>query len=292
MKSPSLSEIINHLGEDRDKNQNAVAPPLYQTSNFCFPDVASMRASLKKEFELPFYTRGVNPTVSTLRTKIAALAGAEDALVFASGSAAIAAAVLSVVKAGDHVICVQKPYSWTKHLLSEYLNRFSVTCTFVDGKDPNNFRNAIQDSTVLIYLESPNSITFELQDIEAVTSIAKEHKITTILDNSFSTPFNQKAIELGVDISVHSGSKYFGGHSDLVAGILCSSSARIDRIFAEEYMTLGAIISPHEAWLMLRSLRTMPLRIERARTSTLEVANFLDQHPKVNKVVYPMSTLR
>jgi cystathionine beta-lyase len=284
-----LSFILNHLGEDRETYSNAVAPPVFQTSNFCFKTVDAMRQTLKKEFEQPFYTRGYNPTVATLRKKKAALEDAEDALIFASGSSAVAAAVMSVVKAGDHAICVKKPYSWTNILLNQYLEKYGVTATTVDGTDPKNFENAIQPNTKLIYLESPNSMTFEMQDIEAVVKIAKKKNITTIIDNSYSTPLNQNPIKLGVDIVVHSASKYLGGHSDIVAGVLATTGQRIQKMFSEEFMTLGGIISPHDAWLMLRGLRTLELRVDRSSQSAIKVVEFLEQHSKVEKVLYPFS---
>jgi cystathionine beta-lyase len=283
------SFIINHLGEDRENYFNAVAPPVMQSSNFSFPNVGEMRAGLKKEWETPFYTRGYNPTVGMLRKKLAALAGSEDALVFSSGSAAVAAAVMSTVQAGDHVICVQKPYSWTNKLLLDMLSRYGVETTMVDGTNPENFEDAVLPNTRLIFLESPNSMTFELQDIPAVVAIAKAHGITTAIDNSYSTMLNQKVIEMGVDMSIHSASKYLNGHSDVVAGVLCASAERIDRIFGSEFMTLGGIIAPHEAWLILRGLRTLEIRLERSAASTLKVVDFLESHPKVSKVHFPFS---
>ncbi len=156
-----LSYIINHLGENREQYFNAVSPPIMQSSNFTFNNVGQMRQSLKDELNVPFYTRGGNPTITMLRQKIAALEHAEDALVFGSGSAAVSAAVMSQVKAGDHIVCVAKPYSWTNKLLTKLLARFGVTHTFVDGTDTANFAAALQPNTRLIFLESPNTMTFD-----------------------------------------------------------------------------------------------------------------------------------
>jgi cystathionine beta-lyase/cystathionine gamma-synthase len=284
-----LSQILNHLGEEREEYYGAVAPPVFQTSNFCFKTVSEMREKLKREMETPFYTRGYNPTVAMLRKKIAALEGAEDALVFASGSGAIASAVMSVVKAGDHAICVQKPYSWTGNLLSKYLIRYGVEHTFIDGTDAENFRKAIKQNTKLIYLESPNSLTFEMQDIEAVVKIAKEKNITTMIDNSYNTPINQNPIKMGVDVVLHSASKYLNGHSDVVAGVACSTKERILKMMSVEYMTIGAIISPHDAWLMMRGLRTLELRVNRSAASAKKVVEFLEGHSKVEQVLYPFA---
>jgi len=285
-----LSHILNHLGENREEYYGAVAPPIFQTSNFAFKSVGEMREKLTKELENPFYTRGYNPTVATLRKKLAALEGAEDALVFSSGSAAVAAAVMSVVKAGDHVVCVKKPYSWTSNLISKYLAKYAVTHTFLDGGEAQNFEKAIQENTKLIYLESPNSLTFEMQDIEAVVKIAKNKGITTIIDNSYNSPLNQNPIKMGVDIVVHSGTKYISGHSDVVCGVVCTTHERIMKLFAEEYMTIGSIISPHDAAMILRGLRTLELRVNRSADSAKKVAEFAEKHPKIKAVYYPFSS--
>jgi len=282
-----ISYIINQLGEERENYFNAVAPPLIQSSNFAFNGVADLKNKLQDESEHPFYTRGHNPTVAILRKKLAALSHAEDALVFSSGSAAMATAVVNNVKAGDHIVCVAKPYSWTHKLLTNLLSRFGVEHTFIDGTVADNFANAIKPNTQLIILESPNSLTFELQDIPAVTAIAKANDILTICDNSYSTALNQSPLLMGVDIVMHSASKYYGGHSDIVAGVLASSKKNIKKIFDDTYMTFGACISPHDAWLMLRGLRTLPIRLERIANTTEKVVRFLEQHSKVEKVMWP-----
>jgi len=285
-----ISHILNHLGEDREEYYGSVAPPIFQSTNFCFKTVSEMREKLTHELENPFYTRGFNPTVAIVRKKLAALEKAEDALVFSSGSAAVAAAVMSVVKGGDHVICVQKPYSWTGNLLSKYLAKYGVETTFVSGGEAIDFEKAIQENTKLIYLESPNSLTFELQNIEAIASLAKSKNITTILDNSYNSPINQNPIPMGIDVVVHSGSKYINGHSDVVCGVVCASRERIMKMFAEEYMTIGSIISPHDAGLILRGLRTIELRVNQSAASAKKVSDFLENHPKIKQLNYPFSS--
>ncbi|MCE3277816.1 MAG: cystathionine beta-lyase [Bacteroidetes bacterium] len=285
-----ISYILNHLGEERDEYYGSVAPPIFQTTNFCFKTVAEMRQKLTRELERPFYTRGYNPTVATLRKKLAALEKAEDAIVFSSGSAAVAAAVMSVVKGGDHVICVQKPYSWTGNLLTKYLIKYGISTTFVDGSNPVNFDKAIKENTKLIYLESPNSLTFEMQDIAEITKIAKAKNITTIVDNSYNSPLNQNPIEMGADLVLHSGSKYINGHSDVVCGVVCGSRERIMKMLAEEYMTIGSCISPQDAGLILRGLRTIELRVNQSAASTKKVADFLEKHPKIKQLNYPFSS--
>jgi cystathionine beta-lyase len=283
----NISWILNHLGEDRENYYNAVNPPMMLSSNFAFESVANMRKQLETELQVPFYTRGYNPTVAILRKKIAALEDAEDALVFSSGSAAVAAAVMSVVKAGDHVVCVQKPYSWTNTLISGYLSKYGVESTFVDASDENEVFKAVRENTRLIYLESPNSMTFEIQNISAITNYTRDKGITTILDNSYNSPLNQQPMKMGVDIVVHSATKYLNGHSDVIAGVVAASSQRIEKMMAEEYMTLGAVVSAHDAWLIIRGMRTLELRVNRSANSAQQIADWLELHPKIDKVYYP-----
>ena len=194
---------------------------------------------------------------------------------------------MSQVNAGDHIVSVAKPYSWTNALLKRYLPRFGVETTFVDGRDAANFEKAIKPNTKVIYLESPNSFTFELQDIAAVTAIAKAHNIVTIIDNSYATPLFQQPISLGVDIVVHAATKYISGHSDTMGGIVCSTHERITRIFENEFMTLGGISSPFNSWLLLRGLRTLPVRMERIAQTTRQVVDYLTTQPKVQKIFFP-----
>jgi len=282
-----ISGILTHLGEDRESGYDAVVPPIVQSCNFTYPNVAAMREVVRQEFDRPLYTRGFNPTLAVLRTKIAALEHAEDALVFSSGSAAIASAIMAFTKAGDHILCVDKPYSWTRKLLTDLLARFGVEHGFVDGTDAENYRRAIKPNTTFFILESPNSLTFELQDITAVAAIAKEHGIVTLCDNSYNSPLFQNPIDLGVDLVAHSATKHLNGHSDVVAGVLAGSHAHIRRVMAHEFMTLGACPSPHDAWLLLRGLRTLPLRMERSADNAERVARFLEAHPKVKRVHWP-----
>ncbi|MEN0002776.1 MAG: aminotransferase class I/II-fold pyridoxal phosphate-dependent enzyme [Bacteroidota bacterium] len=282
-----LSDILMHLGEERANYYQAVSPPIIQSSNFVFPTLERFREAFADEFEHHIYTRGNNPTVAILRKKIAALEKAEDALIFASGSGAIAAAVMSQVKAGDHVVCVNAPYSWTKQLLVNYLSRFGVSHTFVDGTDLQAVEAAIQLNTSVLFLESPNSLTFELQDLKACAALAKKHQLTTCIDNSYASPLYQNPIELGIDLVVHSGTKYLNGHSDVVIGAVCGSKEKIRTIFQGEYMTLGNIISPNDAAMVIRGLRTLELRMQRSHESALKIAHWLEQHPKIERVLHP-----
>lgn len=284
---PSLSDILTHLGEDREHYFQAVAPPVVQTSNFVFPDLAAFRAAFSDELEHHVYSRGNNPTVEILRKKLAALEGTDDCLVFSSGAGAVAAAVLGNISAGDHIVCQQAPYSWTNALLRKFLPRYGVEHTFVDGTDIENIRAALQPNTRILYLESPNTMTFECQDLAACAALAKERGIVTIIDNSYSSPIYQNPAAFGIDIVVHSGTKYLNGHSDVVVGVLCASKAMVKKIFESELMTLGGILGPHDAALVIRGLRTLPIRLQRSDSSAQFLIEKLDNHPKVERIWYP-----
>lgn len=282
-----LSYILNELGEDRDNYFNAISPPIIQTSNFAYKSVADFRAGLADEYHTLIYSRGNNPTVDILRKKLAALDGAEDALVFGSGIASIAIPMIALLKQGDHVVSVAKPYSWTIKLFEKLLPRFGITTTFVDGTDSSNFEKAITPNTKLFYLESPNTFTYELQDIAAVVAVAKKRGITTMIDNSYSSPLNQQPYKMGVDLVAQSATKFIGGHSDVVAGVVTGSHEMIKKIFDAEFLNIGGNISPMNAWLLIRGLRTIHLRMERVCDTTKKVVDFIASRPEVERVIFP-----
>jgi cystathionine beta-lyase/cystathionine gamma-synthase len=282
-----LSYILNELGEERELYYNAVSPPIAQTSNFAFKNVADFRNGLKEEYDSWLYSRGNNPTVNILRKKLAALDGAEDALVFGSGIASISIPILALVSKGDHVVSVAKPYSWTIKLFEKILPRFGVTVTFVDGTKTGNFAAAIQPETKLIYLESPNTFTYELQDIDAVVKLARSRNLITMIDNSYCSPLNQQPYRMGIDLVAQSATKFIGGHSDVVAGVVSGSKALIKKIFDAEFLNIGGNISPMNAWLLIRGLRTIKLRMDRVCDSTHKIVDFLAMHPRVEKVLFP-----
>ena len=283
-----LSYILNELAEHREDYFRAVSPPIMQTSNFAFKKVADLRKSFENEYADFLYSRGLNPTVDILRKKLAALDGAEDCLVFNSGAAAIFAAVLANVKSGDHILSVKNPYTWAKKMFEDILPRFQVSHSYIDGTNIESFEKAIQPNTTVIYLESPNSWTYELQDLAAVASLAKKHGIITIIDNSYCTPLFQKPILLGIDLVLQSATKYISGHSDTIAGVLSGSSPMMERIFNSEYNNIGSGIQPFNAWLLIRGLRTLDARLERIDRTTKEIIPFLKQHPRIEKVIFPL----
>lgn len=282
------SYIINHLGEDHASYFNAIAPPIIQTSNFVFPTVDEMRTAFQDEMAGYLYSRGLNPTVDILRKKLAALDGAEDALVFNNGAAVVFAGVLANVKAGDHILSVTHPYSWTSHLFDKILNRFGITVTYADGSDTEKFLSHVQANTSFIYLESPNSWWLDIQDLEAIAAFAKQRGIITLIDNSYCTPLYQKPIELGIDLVMQTATKYIGGHSDTLGGVLSGSAAMIRKIFESEYLCVGSGIQPFNAWLLLRGLRTLPARIDRITVSTQKVLEYLKEEPRVESFIFPL----
>lgn len=282
-----ISNIINELGEDRELYFNAVAPPIWQASNFAFKTVEDFSKIAEDERQAYVYSRGINPTTDILRKKLAALDHAEDCLLFSSGAAAIFAGVFANVKAGDHIVSVKNPYSSAQKMFDAILPKFGVTVSYIDGKTIEEWENARQNNTVLFYLESPNSWTYELQPLAQIAQLAKKHNIVTFIDNTYCTPIYQNVIDIGIDIAMQTATKYIGGHSDTLGGVLCGSNAMMKKIFDTELMTIGSSLQPFNGWLLLRGLRTLPLRLERIHQTTQRIISFLDQHPAIEKIIFP-----
>jgi len=283
-----LSQIINELGEDRALYFNAVAPPIMQTSNFTFKKVADLSKAFEDEMGGYLYSRGLNPTVDILRKKLAAMDGAEDCLVFNNGAAAIFAGIFANIKSGDHIVSVAKPYTWVQRMFDVILPRFNVTVTYIDGTRIENWINATQSNTSFYYLESPNSWDFALQPIREVAALARSRNICTLIDNSYCTPLYQQPIAMGIDMAMQTATKYIGGHSDTLGGVLSGTHAMMEKIFKSEYLNIGSGIQPFNAWLMIRGLRTLPARIERITATTAEVVAYMKQHPKVESILFPL----
>lgn len=287
MDSKTVSYILNELGEEREKYFNAVTPPIFQTSNFSFKTVDDFRKAFEDESSAFIYSRANNPTLKILSQKMAALDGAEDCLVFNSGAGTIFAAILANVKSGDHIVSVEEPYSWAKKMFDNVLPRFGVTTTYVDGRNIENFEKAIQHNTTVIYLETPNSWSFYLQDLEAVAKLAKSKRIVTICDNSYCSPLYQRPIEMGIDLVLQSATKYLNGHSDVVAGVLCGKKEMIEKIFNSEYMNMGIATTPFNAWLLIRGIRTLPARLERISATAEKVVSYLKNKNEVEEISFP-----
>ncbi|MCH8275645.1 MAG: aminotransferase class I/II-fold pyridoxal phosphate-dependent enzyme [Armatimonadetes bacterium] len=280
-----VETICQHIGEEYEF-QGAVAPPIFQSSLFVYedPEDFAVRQTAPRQHD---YTRISNPTTEIAERKIAALERTEACRLFGSGMAAITAAVFSATKSGSHVVSTDAAYPPAKAFLREYLPRFGVETTFVDGRDVQAIADAVRPETAVIYMESPGSFLYRIQDIEAVCRVAKERGILTIFDNSTATPYFQRPAEFGVDIVVHSVTKYLAGHSDVVAGAACGNEELLNELRRNEGRILGATLDPFAAWLLIRSLRTFPLRMERHRDNAMKVAELLKDHANVGKVFYP-----
>lgn len=289
MSESKKQNIETLLAHDAERNPNgAVVPPIYQNSLFTFESWDDIDQAFDNRMESFIYTRGRNPTVKQVEEKLAALCGGEKAQLFPSGMGAISAAIMHCVNAGDHIITIKNLYGPANNFISSYLKpKFNVEVTYVSGKDISDFENAIQDNTSLIYLESPSSAVFSLQDIEAVAKLAKSKGIKTMIDNTWTSPIFQKPLAMGIDLEIHSCSKYIGGHSDVVAGLVVGSKKEVESISLREFEWIGAKIAPFEAWLLLRSLRTLPIRMKQHQENALAVAEFLENHPKIQLIRYP-----
>lgn len=274
--------------DDTSGHFGAVVPPIFQNSLFTFGSWEEIDEAFNNRLDSFIYTRGKNPTVKIVEEKIAAIATGEKAQLFPSGMAAISAALLHFLKSGDHVIALKNMYGPANNLLKSYLApKMNLDITYLSGTDVEEYKNTIRPDTRLIYLESPSSAIFSLQDIRGIVELALANNIKTIIDNTWATPIFQKPLLMGVDLEVHSCSKYLGGHSDIITGAVIGRKEDIDSISTREYEWLGAKIAPFEAWLLLRSLRTLTIRMEQHQKNALKVANFLEGHEKISKVYYP-----
>ena len=284
----NLETILAHYGEERDKHNGAIVPPIYQNTLFAFESWDHIDEAFSDPINNNIYTRGNNPSVSIVEKKLAKIAGGEKARLFSSGMAAISSAIMSCVKANCHVITLKNIYGPAMNFLDNYLReKFNIDVTFVSGESIQEIENAIKENTTLIYLESPSSAIFSMQNLKAIAELAKKHNIKTIVDNTWATPMFQKPLELGIDLEVHSCSKYLGGHSDIIAGVIIGSAKDIDSIYQNEFLLFGAKMAPFEAWLLMRSLRPLPIRMEKHQNNALKIANFLENHPKIKSVNSP-----
>jgi methionine-gamma-lyase len=289
---PGFATLCIHGKKHLDKHEGekpirAVSTPIFQSSTFAFENAEHGAAVFRGEDPSYVYTRLGNPTQTALETEMAYLEKGEAALALASGMAAATTAVLTCCQAGDHIVAGDTLYGGTHQLFTQTLPRLGISVTEVPVQDPDNFAKAITKKTKLVYLETPANPTLVLTDIPAVVKIAKAKQIPVLVDNTFCTPYLQNPLELGADIVLHSATKYIGGHGDTVAGILVSNAEWMMQARMETLRDVGGCISPFNAWLLLRGLKTLPVRMDRHLANAMEVAQFLSYHPKVDKVIYP-----
>ena len=285
LKNASVETRLIHI--DRDLNStSSVAAPIYQTATFRGDSAHDFATRASQPRHPEFYTRYGNPTLHQVESVLASLEGAQAALMTASGMGAVSATVLAIVSKGDHVIAQENHYGGTLNLLKSFLPRFGVEVTQVDQRNANAFHKALRSNTKLIVIESPANPLMTITDLRAVAAIAKDKGITTLIDNTFATPINQRPLDLGIDLTFHSATKYFGGHSDLIAGAVMGSAEWITKIW-NTHVLLGASLGPFDAWLVLRGLRTLALRVRQHNENAMTLAGFLEHHKSVKVVHYP-----
>jgi cystathionine beta-lyase/cystathionine gamma-synthase len=272
-------------GTDLHKRNGPLATPIYQTSTFEVTDSDQQVRAISSDM---FYTRYGNPTHTVAENSIAELEGADGALLFASGMGAITTTLLSLLKSGDHIVAQRDIYGGATKFLSQWLPKLGIETTFVDTTDYDQHARAIRPNTRLLYLESPTNPTLRIVDLPKVAALARQHNLISFIDSTFATPINQRPADFGIDLIMHSGTKYFAGHSDLICGIVAGRQDLIRKIH-ETRTTLGGTMDPHAAWLLLRGIKTLAVRVQRQNDNALRVARFLAQHGKVRRVHYPFA---
>ena len=282
-----FATLAVHAGEAPCKVTGAVDTPIYQSTTFAAVDSDEMAALYSGEKPGYMYTRYGNPTVHALEEKIAALEGGEAAQAFATGMAAVSSAILAYVKAGDHVVAARSLYGATYNFLNRKLPAMGASTTFVQSTRPEDFEKAIQSNTRLLYFESPSNPILEILDIAALAGIARARGIPSIMDNTFASPALQQPLKLGINVVVHSATKYLCGHGDAMGGIAVGSEGYIEHLNRDVLRDFGGVMSPFTAWLMLRGTRTLHVRMPVHCANAQKVAEFLAQHPRVEHVNYP-----
>lgn len=276
-----------HAGEGPDKETGALRVPIFQSSTFVFENAEQGAARFAGEEQGYIYTRLGNPTTNALEKKMASLECCDDAIAVGSGMAAVSGAVLALLQAGDHLIASDTLYGCTHALFDHMLPKWGIEVDFVDMTNLDNVKNVIKDNTKVIYTETPANPTLALVDLEELAAIAKEHDIKTVVDNTFMSPYLQSPLAMGHTLVIHSATKYINGHGDVVAGIICGPQDLISEIRMTTIKDIGGIIGPFDAFLLLRGLKTLAIRMDRINENAMKVAEFLENHPAIDKVYYP-----
>lgn len=273
-------------GAQKDNPSKAVSSPIYQSATFRFDEPEEIAAAMVDEAAPQFYGRYATPNTKQVEAIVADLEGGEGALAVASGMAAVSLVLLTFLSEGDHIVAQNTLYPTTSNLISHKIPQMGMDYTLVDQTDIEAFEKAIRPETRMIYVESPANPTLSLTDLAAIAKIGQDRNILTVADNTFASSYNQQPLALGIDIVLHSATKYMGGHSDVVAGVVVSDSARVSTMWRNHVM-FGAVLHPMEAWLLQRGLQTYELRIARHNENALAVARFLEGHATVREVYYP-----
>jgi cystathionine gamma-synthase len=291
MTSQNLSTRVVHAGEKRVKPHHAITTPIVQTSTYTFENTQDLVNFMESklwgdEIEREEYGRYGNPTVAAAEAKLADLDGGEAACLFSSGMAAVTSTLLSLLSAGSHIIMTDDCYRRTRQFITKFLARYGVEVTQVPMGDYEAMEAAIRPNTKIILSESPTNPYLRVLDLKKLVAIAQKHNLKTIVDSTFATPINQRPLEFGVDFVIHSATKYLGGHNDLLAGVVIGSEYMIGAI-KETQGILGGVSDPHTAYLLLRGLKTLELRVQRQNETADKIAHFLTKHPAVRRVYYP-----
>lgn len=287
MENRSFSTLVVHADQDREEHFGAVSVPIYSSSVFAFNDVEEGIEIHNHEKPGYYYGRMGNPTAAAFEAAISRLESAEAAAAFASGMAAISGTITAFVGNGDQVVAPKSMYSTTTNLLKFLSSRFGIDVVFADAADTSAFTSTITEKTRLIWLETPSNPLLDISDIRAISEVAHQFGAIVAVDNTFATPFNQRPLDLGADAVIHSATKYLGGHSDLTAGVLAGKSDLVNRVRETTFRYFGGNIAPQVAWLGLRGIKTLALRMERHNSNAAAMAKYLSEHPRVKAVFYP-----
>jgi len=282
----SMSTRAVHAGEPRRKYADSLTTPIIQTSTFTFQNSKHIEDYTKKGKEHFEYGRYGNPTAKIAEKRLADLEGAEDCVVFSSGMSAITTTILTLVQSGDHIVITDDSYKKTLEFCRSYLKQFGVECTIVPFGDYEVLEGAIRKNTRFIFSESPTNPYLNIFDLVKIKKIADRHNVLTLIDSTFATPLNQRPIEFGMDVILQSCTKYLAGHNDILAGAVLGKAELVDKI-RNLHKSMGGLIDPHCCYLLLRGLKTFPLRVKKQNESALEIARYLESHPRVKSVYYP-----
>jgi cystathionine beta-lyase/cystathionine gamma-synthase len=282
-KADHAETKVARSAADLQKKNGPMALPIYQTSTF---EVTDNDEQLRVTGSDSYYTRYGNPTNSVAEKTVAALEGVDAALTFSSGMGAITTAIMALLKGGDHIVAQRDVYGGTYKFLSQWLPKFGVETTFVDTTDYQQHEKAIRPNTKLLYVESPTNPSIRVVDLQRIARLAKQHGLISMVDSTFGTPINQRPAEYGFDLIMHSGTKYLGGHTDLICGVVAGRKELIEKILATR-TTIGNCMDPHASWMLVRGMKTLAVRVARQNENALRVAEFLEQHAKVRRVHYP-----
>lgn len=287
MKDKKLETIAIHSGYDAKEMLGSLSTPIFQTSTFEFNNAEHGAACFTGDEEGYIYSRLGNPTVKVLEEKVAALEGAERGLAFSSGMGAISAVLIKLTKANDHILCSSSLYGCTFDLFSMFQEKYRMTVDYSELESEEAVRASLKPETSVIYVETPINPTMRLVDLAMISKVAKEKGITVVVDNTFSSPYLQRPIDLGCDVVVHSATKYMNGHGDIIAGVVAGPKDLLDDITATTQKNVGSIIGPFDAWLLVRGLKTLPIRMDRHCDNADAIVRQLNQHAKVNTVYHP-----